>query len=66
VKGQKIQPDKIPLSVSIGVAERIDLDIRPQQVIKSAEEALYFARREGRDRISTGSGSVELKQSYKG
>ena len=66
VKGQKIQPDKIPLSVSIGVAERIDLDIRPQQVIKSAEEALYFARKEGRDRISTGSGSVEFKKSYKG
>ena len=66
VKGLKIQPNKIPLSVSIGVAERIDLDMRPQQVIKSAEEAVYFARREGRDRISTGSGSVEFKQSYKG
>ena len=66
LKGQKIQPNKIPLSVSIGVAERIDLDIRPQQVIKSAEEALYFARKEGRDRISTGSGSVKFKQSYKG
>jgi GGDEF domain-containing protein len=66
LKGQKIQPDKTPLSVSIGVAERIDLDIRPQQIIKSAEEALYFARKEGRDRISTSSGSVEFKQSYKG
>jgi GGDEF domain-containing protein len=66
LKGLKIQPDKIPLPVSIGVAEKIDLDIRPQQVIKSAEEALYFARKEGRDRISTGSSSVKLKQSYKG
>ena len=66
LKGLKIPPNKIHVSVSIGVAERIDLDIRPQQVIKSAEEALYFARKEGRDRISTGSGSVEIKQSYKG
>lgn len=66
LKGLKMQPNKIPLSVSIGVAERIDLDISPLQVIKSAEESLYFARKEGRDRISTGSGSVEFKQSYKG
>ncbi len=66
LKGQKIQPNKIPLSVSIGVTETSDLDIRPQQVIKSAEEALYFARKEGRNRISTRSGGTEFKKSYKG
>ncbi len=66
LNGLKIHPNKIPLSVSIGVAETSDLDISPQQVIKSVEEALYFAKREGRDRISTSSGSVELKKSYKG
>ena len=66
LRGLKTLPQRIPLSLSIGVAERIDFDTSHRQVIKSAEEALYFAKKEGRDRISTGSGTVEIKQSYKG
>lgn len=47
-----ISKKKVSLTVSIGVAERKETQTTPQQVIKSADKALYRAKREGRNRIS--------------
>jgi len=47
-------PEKtLSVTVSIGVAERDDTLIRPALVIRAADEALYRAKRAGRNRVMT-------------
>ena len=62
LKGKEIISYRIPVTVSIGIAERSDLDIGPQKVIKAAEEALNLAKREGRDQMHPSAVSVEFGQ----
>ncbi len=44
--------EKVSVTVSIGVAERDDYCRTPREVIKAADEAMYRAKRSGRNRIS--------------
>lgn len=44
---------KVLITVSMGVSERSDRGINPQQVVKAADEALFYAKKAGRNRIST-------------
>jgi diguanylate cyclase (GGDEF)-like protein len=53
--------NKIPVTVSIGVAERSDADMSPQQAIQKAEKALGIAKREGHDQMSPPFISVEFE-----
>jgi len=43
---------KLRVTVSIGVAERTGKQPTPQHVVKSADRALYRAKRDGRNRVS--------------
>ncbi len=42
----------LQVTVSIGVAERTDRQPTPQKVVKSADRALYRAKRDGRNRVA--------------
>ncbi len=44
---------KLTVTVSIGVAERTGNHTTPEKVLKAADEALYKAKRAGRNRVST-------------
>ncbi len=57
----EILANKIPVTVSIGVAERSDADMSPQQAILKAEKALGTAKREGHDQMSPPFISVEFE-----
>jgi diguanylate cyclase (GGDEF)-like protein len=61
LKRIEILPNKIPVTVSIGVTERSDADMSPQQAILKAEEALSTAKREGHDQMSPPFISVEFE-----
>lgn len=61
LKRIEILANKIPVTVSIGVAERSDADMSPQQAILKAEEALSTAKREGHDQMSPPFISVEFE-----
>ena len=41
----------LPISVSIGVAERSDRRMGPQEVIKAADESLYLVKKAGRNQL---------------
>ena len=41
----------IPLSVSVGVATRGERDKQPVDLLRRADDALYAAKRAGRDRV---------------
>ncbi len=43
---------KVTITISIGAAQRTDQHKTPQQVIKSADRALYKAKRDGRNRVA--------------
>jgi diguanylate cyclase (GGDEF)-like protein len=45
------EPIRVPVTVSIGVAERGGLLDAPEDVVKAADEALYRAKRGGRNRV---------------
>jgi diguanylate cyclase (GGDEF)-like protein len=52
--------EEVTVTVSIGVADAIyDEDVN--QVIRAADEALYRAKRAGRNRIETGDGSIKAE-----
>jgi len=53
--GKKIKPSsrKVNLTVSIGYAGRTEQSTSPKQVVKEADEALYRAKKKGRNIIST-------------
>jgi diguanylate cyclase (GGDEF)-like protein len=44
-------PINVPITVSIGVAECRRLDDTPEDAFRRADEALYAAKRGGRDRV---------------
>jgi diguanylate cyclase (GGDEF)-like protein len=44
---------KVKITISIGLAERNDKYVTPEQVIKAADKALYKAKKAGRNRIRT-------------
>jgi diguanylate cyclase (GGDEF)-like protein len=50
--GQRAQPEgALSVTISIGAAERDDTLIKPALVIRAADEALYRAKRAGRNRL---------------
>lgn len=48
----KFQGKKIPVTVSCGVAERVDGHASPDDLLNSADEALYESKRTGRNRVT--------------
>jgi len=62
LKRIEILANKVSVTVSIGVAERGDTDMSPQQVILKAEEALGTAKRKGHGRMSPAIISVEFEE----
>ena len=48
-------PDHLSVTVSIGVAEPSTRNRRPEQVIQSADQALYRAKNKGRNRVELAS-----------
>ncbi len=61
LKRVEILANKVPVTVSIGVAERSDADMSPHQAIKKAENALTTAKNEGRDRMHPSFMKVEFE-----
>ena len=61
LKRIEILANKVQVKVSIGVAERADADMNPQQAILKAEKALGTAKREGHDQMSPPFISVEFE-----
>lgn len=52
--GPQSAPQKVlSVTISIGVAERAGLDMKPMDAIKAADEALYRAKQKGRNQVST-------------
>ena len=51
-KKQKNKPNKVSVTISIGVAERNDDDRDPDAVLRQADQALYKAKKDGRNRVS--------------
>ena len=57
----KVRPDKpirssggrkkLSITVSIGVAEPEEIGVDPEDVIRAADQALYRAKRDGRNRV---------------
>ncbi len=43
---------RVSVTISIGVAERSDKHSTPEAVIKAADQALYRAKKGGRNRVS--------------
>ena len=48
-------PDRISVTVSIGVAEPSTRLRQPEQVIQAADQALYIAKGNGRNRVEIAS-----------
>jgi GGDEF domain-containing protein len=52
LRGVTLPQKVLSVTVSIGVAERQNLDMKPMAAIKLADEALYRAKNAGRNRVS--------------
>jgi len=61
LKRIELLANRIPVKVSIGVAERKGLDMKPHQAIQKAEEALSTAKRKGYDQMSPSFVKVEFE-----
>jgi len=61
LKRVEILANKVSVTVSIGVAERSDVDMNSQQAILKAEKALGTAKRKGHDQMSPPFISVEFE-----
>jgi diguanylate cyclase (GGDEF)-like protein len=57
----EILANKVQVTVSIGVAERKDLDMTPRQAIANAEKALITAKSEGQNRMHPSYMKVEFE-----
>lgn len=44
--------EKVSVTISIGVADRVSFDQSPDDVLKTADEALYRAKKAGRNQVS--------------
>ena len=51
-RGNSRKTDTVSVTISIGVADSVDIR-KPQMVIKAADEALYRAKKSGRNQVST-------------
>jgi diguanylate cyclase (GGDEF)-like protein len=51
-KGTRKNGRKVSVTISIGVAERSEANSSPDSVIKAADQALYRAKKGGRNRVS--------------
>ena len=51
-KRNKGSVKNVPVTISIGVAERTESMAIPSDVVKSADKALYRAKKQGRNRVS--------------
>jgi diguanylate cyclase (GGDEF)-like protein len=60
-KRVEVLANKVQVKVSIGVAERKDLDMTPRQAIANAEKALITAKNEGQDRMHPSYMKVEFE-----
>ena len=61
LKTVEILANKVPVTVSIGVAERSDADMPAPQAIKKAEKALDIAKNEGHDQMHPSFMEVEFE-----
>jgi len=52
-KGKSAGKARLQVTVSIGVAARNDKNTTPQQLIKAADQALYRAKKGGRNQVCT-------------
>lgn len=51
-KNEQTNPKKLYVTISIGVAERDEQSRKPEEVIKAADNALYRAKKKGRNCVS--------------
>ena len=51
LRGQKAAKDSVSVTISMGVAQRGEDGTTPEEVIKAADEALYKAKKAGRNQI---------------
>ena len=51
-KKKKRPTDKLSVTVSIGVAERSKKNSTDEEVVKAADQALYRAKKKGRNRVA--------------
>jgi len=56
LRGASLPQKMISVTISIGVADRKGLDVKPAAVVKAADQALYRAKEAGRNRVSTWEG----------
>jgi diguanylate cyclase (GGDEF)-like protein len=48
-----VGPPRLHIKVSAGVAEQGGRLLKPEEVLRAADEALYRAKRAGRNRVCT-------------
>ncbi len=53
LRGNSRPQEMISVTISIGVAERLGEEMKPARAVKAADEALYRAKKAGRNRVST-------------
>ncbi len=53
LRGATLPPKLISVTISIGVAGRQSIEVKPAAVVKAADQALYRAKAGGRNRVST-------------
>ena len=53
LRGASLPQKMISVTISIGVADRQDLEVKAAAVVKAADQALYRAKEAGRNRVST-------------
>lgn len=53
LRGASLPQKSISVTISIGVADRQDIQVKPSSVVKAADEALYRAKKAGRNKVSS-------------
>jgi diguanylate cyclase (GGDEF)-like protein len=53
LRGVTLPQQLLSVTISIGVADRRDIETKPTTLLKSADQALYRAKEAGRNRVST-------------
>lgn len=60
---EQVKPAGIPITVSIGVSAASGERVQYQSLFKAADEALYAAKRAGRNRVVAGAGAPAIEES---